>query len=760
MKVLYLEDNPLDADLTRIELEKHGNAFELTHVSTIRDALKILKQKNSFSFDIVLTDMNLVDGSGLTLLAEVRNMGIPAAVVVVTGQGDEETAVAALKAGADDYIIKQKDYIKALPQTLESAIARYKKVKNRFTRPIKVLYAEHNAVDIELTLRHIKTHAPHIRMDVVKDAEEIRNILALATPETRYDVLLIDFHLPGEDMLGLVKRIIADPLFEYPVVLITGQGNEETAVNVLKLGVVDYLVKTNGYLYRLPAILENAHNLLSLYHEKEALAVSEAQFRLLAENARDIIFRLILKPNIHFDYISPAIKSLTGFTPEEIYADPSGIFAASQEKFTSMRAFVHLLSKTASPEIVFSLITKDKRRLIMELRGQVSKNEKGQPEKLEGIARDISDRVEIETKLQSRLHRLNALHTIDTAINSSFDLKFTYQVLIEQVLSLTKANAACILFIDPEVNTKNIITSSGFITPEVELKSIMLKDPLPDRAVVERQIVSSIPSEITASVYPLNDFLIKEDFTSYDAVPLIVKGYVRGVLEIFFKTTKELDQEILNFLETTVQQAAIALESSQNFERLQTSNQEILQAYDDTLAGWANFLDLRDKETEGHTIRVTESTIKICKNFGFSSQELMQINRGVLLHDIGKVGIPDAILNKPGPLTDEEWVIMKKHPVYAYQMLYPISYLRPALDIPYCHHEKWDGTGYPRGLKGKEIPLTARIFAIVDVFDALTSNRPYRKAWSIEKTVEYIRENSGTHFDPEIVEKCLAILTS
>lgn len=758
MKILYIEDNPFDADLTQIELKKHGEGIEMTHVSTIHDALELLKQKVTPPFDIILTDMNLSDGSGLTLLAEVRNLGIPSAVVVVTGQGDEETAVAALKAGADDYIIKQKDYIKSLPQTLEGAITRFKKVKNRFTRPIKVLYAEHNAVDIELTLRHIKTHAPHIQMDIAKNASEICAILREATLETKYDVLLIDFHLPGEDILTLVKRIIGDNKYEYPIVLITGQGNEETAVNVLKLGVVDYLVKTNGYLYRLPAILENAHNLLSLFHEKEALAVSEARFRLLAENARDVIFRLIFKPTFCFDYISPSVYGITGFSPEEIITDATIIFESVKEKIPSMRDFIHLIISNPSPELEFPFVTKDKRRLIMELRGQVTRNELGQPEKLEGIVRDISERIEIETKLQNRMHRLNAFHTIDTAINSSFDLRFTYQVLIEQVLALTKANAACIVFFDAELNDKRLITGLGFNTPEVDLRNQLCNDPLFDRVFTGRRIIASIPDETSNASYPLYTLLQSEGFGSYCAVPLIVKGYVRGVLELFSREEMEMDLEISNFLETLAQQAAIALESAQNFERLQKTNQELLQAYDDTLAGWVNFLDLRDEMTEGHTMRVLESTLRICKGFGFSPQELMHINRGVLLHDIGKVGIPDNILNKPGPLTDEEWVIMKKHPEYAYQMLYPIAYLRPALDIPYCHHEKWDGSGYPRGLKGKEIPLSARIFAIVDVYDALTSDRPYRKAWTKEQTVKYIRENSGTHFDPEILEKCLSLL--
>jgi len=759
MKILYIEDNPFDADLTQIELKKQANAFEVTHVGTIRQALEIFKQEEPPTFDLILTDMNLTDGSGLTLLAEVRNLAIPVAVVLVTGQGDEETAVAALKAGADDYIIKQKDYLKILPQSLEVALQRFRKLKTRFSRPIKVLYAEHNAVDIELTLRHIKSHAPHIQIDIVRDTQGVIQVLEESTMETRYDVLLLDFHLPGEEILNLVKRIIEDPLFEYPVVLITGQGNEEMAVNVLKLGVVDYLVKSNGYLYRLPAVLENAHNLLSLYQEKEALAESEAKFRLIAENAQDIIFRMVFKPNFAFDYVSPIVTSISGFSPEEIYANPGMIFSAAQEKIGTMRNFLRIIRFSDSPEMVFPFTTKDNQRIIFELRGRVMKNDRNQPISLEGIVRDITDRIEIETKLQNRMHKLNALHTIDTAINSSFDLKFTYQVLLEQVMALTRTKAAIILLFDPDLNSVKSLASSGFTSSEQSVHNCIKADPLPARAALERRIVSMSKVEISGNFFDLEELDKKEGFVKHTAVPLIVKGYVKGVLELFSVEDIEYDVETLSFLETIVQQAAIALESVQNFERLQRSNQELLKAYDETLAGWVNFLDLRDEKTEGHTVRVLDQTVKICHNFGFSNEEKMNIRRGALLHDIGKVGVPDAILNKPGALTDEEWVIMKKHPVFAYQMLYPISYLRPALDIPYCHHEKWDGSGYPRGLKGNDIPLAARIFAIVDVYDALTSDRPYRKAWSEEDTITHIRKSSGTHFDPEILEQCLEILS-
>jgi putative two-component system response regulator len=185
---------------------------------------------------------------------------------------------------------------------------------------------------------------------------------------------------------------------------------------------------------------------------------------------------------------------------------------------------------------------------------------------------------------------------------------------------------------------------------------------------------------------------------------------------------------------------------------------ELQDAYEATLKGWVRALDFRDNETGDHSRRVTLLTVELARLMGMSDSELIHVRRSALLHDIGKIGVPDHILHKPGPLTEDEWVIMRKHPQFAHDMLAPIEYLRSALDIPFCHHERWDGTGYPRGLKGEQIPLIARIFAVVDVWDALSSDRPYRKAWSYEKIVEHMRQQSGTHFDPKAVELFLQMM--
>ena len=254
------------------------------------------------------------------------------------------------------------------------------------------------------------------------------------------------------------------------------------------------------------------------------------------------------------------------------------------------------------------------------------------------------------------------------------------------------------------------------------------------------------------------DLIADEGFACYYGVPLLTKKQVKGVLEVFLRENKEHDWEWLDFLETLAKQTAIAIDNTTLFNDLQKSNHELREAYETTIEGWSRALDLRDKETEGHTLRVTEITLHIARAMGFNEEELLNIRRGSLLHDIGKMGVPDHILLKPGKLTAEEMEIIKQHPQFAYDLLSPIEYLRDALDIPYFHHEKWDGTGYPHGLKGEEIPLPARIFAVVDVYDAVTSDRPYREAWSKEKAFEYIQSLEGTHFDPLVVEMFFSVM--
>jgi putative nucleotidyltransferase with HDIG domain len=279
------------------------------------------------------------------------------------------------------------------------------------------------------------------------------------------------------------------------------------------------------------------------------------------------------------------------------------------------------------------------------------------------------------------------------------------------------------------------------------------------KAALERRTIS-ITDLSTADATPRTTLFNSEGFVAYFAVPLVAKGQVKGVLEVLHRSPLAPDNEWLDFLEALAGQAAIAIDNATLFEQLQRSNLELTLAYDTTLEGWSHALELRDRETEGHTRRVADITVRLARAMGMSDAELVHVYRGALLHDIGKMAIPDSILLKPGPLTDEEAATMRQHPTYAYELLSPISFLQPALDIPYCHHEWWDGSGYPRGLKGDQIPLSARIFTIVDVWDALRSDRPYRQAWPEERVIEHIKSLSGRQFDPAVVETFFKLLPS
>jgi putative two-component system response regulator len=205
-------------------------------------------------------------------------------------------------------------------------------------------------------------------------------------------------------------------------------------------------------------------------------------------------------------------------------------------------------------------------------------------------------------------------------------------------------------------------------------------------------------------------------------------------------------------VERALEQKSLRDEQHTSQQALRLAHSELAEAYEATIEGWSRALDLRDKETEDHTQRVARKSVQLARVLKVPESQIVHIRRGSLLHDIGKMGIPDDILLKPGPLTPEEWEQMRKHPTYAYELLHPIEYLRPALDIPYYHHERWDGSGYPFGLRGEQIPLAARIFAVVDVWDALRSDRPYRKKLPQGEVIAYLKEQAGVLFDPRMVE--------
>ncbi len=450
---------------------------------------------------------------------------------------------------------------------------------------INILLIEDEDAHAELIQRAFEDQNSRFHIHRVKSLAE-----AHAQIQTQAPALIIaDWRLPDGESMELLSNH-QNPLFA-PLILMTSYGNERIAVEALKSGAVDYVVKSPESMLDMPHLAERAIEQWSVRAERVtmqgALLKSESQFRLLAENASDMIARLAMDGKVL--YVSPASETILGYKPDEL-----------------------------TGTISFDIIHADDRAIVKNL--------------FNGDQFSASDTVTYQ-----------ALH------------KSGHYVWLE-------ASTRAIL--DPKTETLN----------EIQIAS---------RDITERKI-----SE----------------------------------------------------------------------KALQDAHGDLQEAYQRTIEGWVRALDLRDRETEGHTQRVTELTIKVAKARGFSDEELTHIRRGALLHDMGKMGIPDEILQKPGPLDEAEWEKMRRHPLYAYEMLSPIAYLHPALDIPYCHHERWDGSGYPRGLKGEEIPLVARLFAIVDVWDALCSDRPYRKKLPQHEVIAYLRENSGQLFEPGLVDLFLEVI--
>ncbi len=756
MNVLYVEDNKADIELTRIELGKVSPPVQLKMVNSVQSAKELIEAASQPTFDVILTDMHLPDGDGLTFLEWIRENAYPYAVVLITGHGDEETAVAALKAGVDDYISKAPGYLKKLNGVLEAAHLRYRAKSVSRSNTIRVLYVEHNLADIDLTRRHFARYSPHLHLEAISSSKECIQLLTDPVSREKFDVLLLDHRLQGLNALEVMKELTPYNL-GIPMILVTGHGDEEVAVQALKLGASDYVVKTSDYLFHLPSVIENAHNRNKLNKEQQALRESEERFRRLAENAQDIISRVVYSPAPHFEYISPAVETVLGYTPEAFYENIQFyIDLAHPDEREMIKRFFE--GKGTSQPFISRLRHTDGHYVWVEQRTVPVMSEDGQLIAIESITRDITERKEAEQYNQRQMNRLSAMLTIDNAISASLDLNLTLNIVLEHVVSQLNVDASSVLLINHLTQTMKLVIGRGFRHDPTKFFHMGLGDGFVGKAIRERKIIFTNDPRDFHDRAAFNEEMMREDFVSAFWVPLISKGIVKAVLEVFSRKPIEADREWMDYLSMLASQTAIAVDNAELFLNLQRSNDELLMAYDSTLEGWVQALDMRDKETEGHSRRVANITTQLASRLGVRPSEFEHMRRGALLHDIGKLGVPESILLKPGPLTDEEWVMMKMHSEFAGLLLKPIGYLRRTLEIPLYHHEKWDGSGYPGNLSGDGIPMAARIFAIVDVWDSLTSPRPYRAAWTKEEARTYIEGQIGTHFDPRVGEEFLQAL--
>lgn len=356
---------------------------------------------------------------------------------------------------------------------------------------------------------------------------------------------------------------------------------------------------------------------------------------------------------------------------------------------------------------------------------------------------------------------LSTLLKVSSSLASTLDLTEILQIAIESVIELLGLGTGAIYTLENET------LYLGATTPPLppQMPEDLLHSNLEDHPHIKNAVLTKSPVYLrdgrTELLSPAEQIVVNSrHLISILYFPLLLKEDVLGVFIVgTTNETRQFTNEEIDLCHILAYEVSLAIANAQLYKKAQQAVIELAQAYDATLEGWSRVLDMRDHATDEHTQRVTRLTIALAEKMGIPESEMRHVRRGALLHDIGKMAIPDSILQKPDRLSDTELAIMRTHPEKAHEILSHIDYLSPAIDIPYCHHEKWDGTGYPRNLKGEEIPLSARLFAVVDVFDALTSDRPYRKAWEKEKALTYIQEQSGKHFFPDAVEAFVALLT-
>ncbi len=786
LDVLIVEDRPADAELMQRELRQAGIEPNARVVQTEQEYITALAPAP----DLILADYNLPQFDGIRALKLVQERGLDIPLIIVSGSIGEEKAVAAIKSGAADYVLK--DRLARLGPACMRAVQERRlheekvRVDTQLSQTEKLLASilDHSAEAIVCVDNHhriILFNKAAEKMFGYSTAEMEGQPLDPLLPERFAEThrLHVDKFAASLDQgRAMVLR---------PALVARRKDGSELPVEisiskVVEGGRVFFSAMITDLTERKRAELEarqRAEEFSGLFEISRSLA-SETELSSLLQAIVDRATTLVRATSATVTLYRPATHELELVAANNFPAQLGFCVKLGE-------GLVGRVAQTREPMIIDDYSSFEGRLSQFEnvpfhaslqvpmlfsgtLMGVLAVHELGDSTRkytdadarllalLASQAASVVNNARLFHDTQRNLRHVQALHQIDIAISGSVDLRTSLGVFLDHATAELSVDAANILLLNPHTQTLEFAARRGFRTPALQYTNLRLGDGLAGKAALNRRTIS-VPDLIRdIDGLARSPFIQREGFVSYFGVPLMAKGNVNGVLEIFHRSRIDPENEWLEFLETLAGQAAIAIDSAQLHTSLQRANVELSLAYDSTLEGWSAALDLRDRETEGHTRRVTEMTLRLAREMGIGETDLVHVRRGALLHDIGKMGIPDAILFKPGSLTDDEWKVMRQHPDHAFQLLAPIAFLKPALDIPYCHHEKWDGTGYPRGLKGDHIPLAARIFAAVDVWDALLSNRPYRQAWAKPDVIKHIRANASTHFDPRVVQVFLGMV--
>jgi PAS domain S-box-containing protein len=782
IKVLLFEDNPGDIRLLQEYLRVDKNdPYELIIEGNLHKGLMRLPKEKP---DVILLDLGLPDSQGMNTFSKVHSLVADVPIVILTGLADTEIAVEAVKAGAQDYLVKGEVNDSLLRRSLRYAIQR-KRGEEQLRESEESFHSlvENAPIGIYRTTpdgRITMVNPALLRVLGYKSFDELaQRDLSKEGFEPEYPRHDFQELLKKKgELIGLEsawKRKDGSTIFVRESARLVQDENhrpqyyEGTVEDITERKQAEETLALRNDEIR-------ARNLeLNRLYQATGSLLSGAPYNLkgLATTIVDTVLKELGYANCSLIMSMKDSNNLLRLATVGPYTDQvkdkklsregTGIVPQVISTGTLMNVGdVHAIPgfiphwEEAQSELTVPLKIENKVIGVIDIQSSKKGAFSAGDERLMSIFAERAalalERGRLNEELEEHVHQLTVLRTIDMAISSSMDIHLTLDILLENLIKNLGVDAADVLVYAPMSQTFHFSSGRGFHSQALQRTDLRLGDGYAGQAALSRKIVSIMDLHQTTGGLQRSLEFHKEGFISYMGVPLIAKGQIKGVLEVFQRDPVQLNPEQVAFLEMLAGQAAIAIDSNQLFENLQRSNSDLTMAYDETIEGWSRAVDLRDQETEGHSKRVTETTLRMANMMSFKPEELLFIQRGALLHDIGKLGIPDSILLKPGPLTDEEWVIMRKHPQLAHDMLKPILYLSKAIDIPWCHHEKWDGTGYPRGLKREDIPLAARIFSVVDVWDALLSDRPYRKGWSVDKARTYIQEQAGMYFDPQIVE--------
>jgi len=805
LNILIVEDSEDDAQLLLRELKRGGYEVESERVETAETMQAALAGK---TWDLVLSDFSMPQFSAPQALAILQASGLDLPFIIVSGTIGEDTAVAALKAGAHDFLIKGNfaRLSPAIERELKDAKVRVQQKRaeealRESEQRFRSLFENTPVAIWEEDFSEVKAYLDKLKDTGVVDletylADHLETVLECVELVKVLDVNQATLNLFGAngktELLGGIGKTFTEEsihTFKQELIAIANDVHElefDVPVKTLAGQIRDTTLKwatapNNGEM-KSRVLVSFVDITERKQHERELEAIASTSTALRAAQTQDEILTHLLNKILDLLQAESGSIWLNHPLTDEVYLVHGKGLSATSELATKSGKEIASLSLRTGDVIISHELQKDP-RIPEPIRSDIPEGYGGAAvpfytaDKVDGaimvntkLPRELSvndlrvlsalaeiggnaiHRARLYDENTQRLHRLDTLRTIDIAISSSLDLRVTLKIILEKTVQELKVDAASVLLITPGTGRLEFAAEHGFRTQAIKSSSFQLGEDYPGQAAYERRIIHIKDLHANKETFSRRDLIKDENFVTYMGVPLIAKGAVKGVLEIFHRSPLKIEPQWLNFLDALSGQTGIAVDNIMMFDGLQRSNLDLALAYDNTLEGWSRALDLRDKETEGHTKRVTEMTVRLTRKMGINEAELIHIRRGALLHDIGKMGIPDSILLKPDKLTPEEWEIMRRHPQYAYDLLSPITFLHSSLDIPFCHHEKWDGTGYPRALKGEQIPLSARIFAIVDVWDALRNDRPYRAGWEKERAMEYIKEQNGKHFDPQVVQ--------